>query len=198
MVQVFQPFDARKDFKSTHRLLPHWHQSGATYFVTFRLADSQPAEVRERFKELKQLNDSEVFAWMEHDVDAGSGDCTIGNPVPAEKVTSALLHFDQQRYVLGAFVVMPNHVHVLVQPIRPFTLTSIVHSWKSYTAHALQRQAGINGRVWQEESFDRIVRDEIELRRFNDYILANPSAARLQPGTFIVGRGSAKWLEFQA
>ena len=65
---------------------------------------------------------------------------------------------------------------------------------KERCAHELQRQARIKGHVWQEESFDRIVRDEAELRKFNDYILANPAEAGLQPGICIVGQGSANWL----
>ena len=90
---------------------------------------------------------------------------------------------------------MPNHVHVLVQPISPATLTSVLHSWKSYTANKLHRDGGAQGRVWQEESSDRIVRDEDELVKFNDYIFANPSVAHLSTDSFVVGTGSARWLE---
>ena len=89
------------------------------------------------------------------------------------------------------FVIMPNHVHALVQPLAQESLTRIVHGWKSYTANQLQRSGGIKGPMWQEESFDRIVRHENELRRFHHYILSNPSNARLAPGSFITGTGSA-------
>ncbi len=197
MAQKFQPFDPRREFQATQRNLPHWQQPGATYFVTFRLADSLPTGVRERFDEMRRLNDSESFAWVERYLDAGSGACILGDPKHALTVASSLRHSDGKHYALGAFVVMPNHVHALVQPADQATLTAIVHSWKSYTAHELQRMAGIKGRVWQEESFDRIVRDVIELKKFHDYILANPEAARLQPGNFLVGQGTANWLELQ-
>jgi len=197
MSPAFQPFDPREDFTAKQRNLPHWRQSGATYFVTFRLADSLPVEARVRFEEMRRLNDAEAFAWVEEYLDAGSGACPFKNPKHARTVASALRHFDGKRYSLGAFVVMPNHVHALVQPARPTALTSIVHSWKSFTAHELQRQAGISGQVWQEESYDRIVRDETELRVFHDYISANPTGARLLPGSFIVGQGSARWFEHQ-
>jgi REP element-mobilizing transposase RayT len=109
-------------------------------------------------------------------------------------IASILRYFDGTRYALGAFAVMPNHVHALVHPLGGAPLTQIVHAWKSYSAHELQRHAGIERRVWQEESFDRIVRDQAELVKFNDYILANPAEANLQPGTYIVGQGSANWL----
>ena len=108
---------------------------------------------------------------------------------------STLRYFDGKHYTLGTYVVMPNHVHLLVQPLAPATLTSVVHSWKSYSAHELQREAGIKGRVWQEESFDRIVRSETELRKFHDYIVANPSTACLPAGTFLLGQGSANWVQ---
>jgi len=195
MASQFQPFDSRKEFHSTRRNLPHWQQPDATYFVTFRLANSLPEEVRERFEEMQRLDDSGAFAWIERYLDAGSGDCILGIPEHAEIVVSSLRHFDGKRYALGSFVVMPNHVHVLVQPIGPATLTSVMHGWKSYTAHELQRRTGVTGRVWQEESFDRIVRDDAELSKYTAYILANPTEAKLSPGTFIVGQGSANWFE---
>lgn len=194
MSPAFQPFDARTDFRATNRNLPHWHQSGATYFVTFRLADSLPKEVRERFSEMLRLNDSDRFAWMEGYLDAGSGKCLLANPNHAKIVASTLLHFDGKHYTLGSFAVMPNHVHVLVQPITPATLTSVLHSWKSYTANRLQRDAAVQGQVWQEESFDRIVRDETELKKFTDYILNNPLVAHLPPDSFVIGNGSARWV----
>ncbi len=195
MTSAFRPFDPREDFKTTQHNLPHWKQPGATYFVTFRLADSLPSEVLERFEEMRRLNDSDAFVWMERYLDAGSGDCPLRNSFHAAIVASGLRHFDGQRYTLGAFVVMPNHVHALVQPSGVNTLTTVLHSWKSHAAHELQRSAGIRGRVWQEESFDRIVRNESELRKFHDYILANPVTAHLPANTFIAGQGSADWPE---
>jgi REP element-mobilizing transposase RayT len=194
MPSTFQPFDPRQQFHASHRILPHWHQSGATYFVTFRLADSLPAIVRQRYDELRKLSHGAAFAWVERFLDAGSGDCALGNPEHARAVAAALQHYDEERYSLGAFVVMPNHVHALVQPIGSTSLTPIVHGSKSYTAHIMQRRVGINGRLWQEESFDRIVRDENELRRIHDYIMANPVKASLRQGCFLVGHGSARWL----
>ncbi len=69
---------------------------------------------------------------------------------------------------------MNDHIHVLVRPFGEHTLEKIVHSWKSYTAHVLQRQDGRIGRVWQEEYFDRIVRDDHDLAKQFNYILTNP------------------------
>jgi putative DNA methylase len=87
----------------------------------------------------------------------------------------ALRNFDGDRYVLVGFVVMDDHVHVLVQPLKGIALEQILHSWKSFTARQFQRAGGRKGAVWQKESFDRIVRNEADLWEKAGYILANPS-----------------------
>lgn len=187
---AFHSFDPSKPVTATRRNLPHWQQSDATYFVTFRLADSLPAAARAHLAELRRLDDNNHFAWLDRYLDVGAGSCLFRDSTRAQLVESAIRHFDSQRYALGAFVIMPNHVHALLQPLPPHALSQIVHSWKSYTARELQRTTSTGGRVWQEESFDRIIRDEAELTHYRDYILANPSAAQLPPGTFILGEGS--------
>jgi REP element-mobilizing transposase RayT len=89
-------------------------------------------------------------------------------------VASALKHFDGSRYALFAYVVMHNHVYVLVEAREKYPLQDIVHSWKSYTANSLQREFGRKDRIWQDEYFDRIVRDEGEFLQKAQYILNNP------------------------
>ena len=89
-------------------------------------------------------------------------------------VASALKHFDGSRYELFAYVVMHNHVHVLVEARDNYPLQDIVHSWKSYTANSLQSAFGRKNRIWQDEYFDRIVRDEGEFLQKAQYILNNP------------------------
>ncbi len=92
-------------------------------------------------------------------------------------VASAIEHFDGKRYNLEAYVVMPNHVHVLVEPLEDYRLQDILQSWKSFTANILQRKFGRKGSVWQDEYFDRIVRDEDEFIEKTQYILNNPFKA---------------------
>lgn len=89
-------------------------------------------------------------------------------------VVDALRHFDRQRYELWTSVVMNDHVHALVTPWEPHPLQAIVHSWKSFTANRLQRIGRRRGKIWQDESLDRIVRDEAELLEKWRYILQNP------------------------
>jgi putative transposase len=122
------------------RKLPHWRRDGATYFVTWRVAEEQG-----------ELDSAE-----------------------RELVVSALRAFEGQRYELDAWVVMNDHVHVIVRPMAEWSLKSIVHSWKSFTANRMQRGGRRTGRVWQDEYFDRIVRDEKELLQKYRYILGNP------------------------
>jgi REP element-mobilizing transposase RayT len=96
--------------------------------------------------------------------------------VPAERdlVVLTLRHFHNERYRLHGYVVMNDHVHILVEPMEGHELSSITHSWKSFAAHELQKKLGRKGAIWQDESFDRIVRDETEFLEKAQYIQNNP------------------------
>lgn len=95
-------------------------------------------------------------------------------PEERDEVMSALQHFDGSRYYLYGSVVMPDHVHALVKPLRDRPLEEIIHSWKSYTAHKLRRDYGRKSPIWQDEYLDRIVRNEKELLDKAQYVLNNP------------------------
>jgi putative transposase len=96
--------------------------------------------------------------------------------LPEERtfVQNAILHFDETRYHISAYVVMDDHVHVLFSPKPGWELKSITHSWKSFTANQMQRKFDRNGGVWQKECFDRIIRDEEEFFQKCNYTLGNP------------------------
>jgi len=96
------------------------------------------------------------------------------DPEERSAITRAIKHFDNDRYNLLAFVVMHDHVHVLVKIAERYSLTHLVHPWKSFTANHLQRQFNRQKSVWQDEYFDRIVRDEAELLEKAQYIINNP------------------------
>jgi len=89
-------------------------------------------------------------------------------------VMPALQHFDGSRYELYACVVMDDHVHVLVKPLGDNHLQELVHSWKSFTAHKFGQDYGRKVPIWQEEYFDRIIRDENEFIEKAQYIINNP------------------------
>jgi REP element-mobilizing transposase RayT len=71
-------------------------------------------------------------------------------------------------------VVMPDHVDILVKPFDKHPLSDLVRSWKSYTAYQVQRKHGRYGKIWQEDYFDRIIRNENEFLGKAKYILNNP------------------------
>jgi REP element-mobilizing transposase RayT len=111
-----------------------------------------------------------IHEWL----DSGYGSCILARPQIYRMVEGALKFFDQIRYVLGEYVLMPNHVHALVQPLGDHELNQILHSWKTYSAKEINKIIRSKGSVWHRESFDRIVRSPAQLARIEDYIRDNP------------------------
>jgi REP element-mobilizing transposase RayT len=112
-------------------------------------------------------------------LDHGYGECHLRNPRVAEMVQNSLLFFDRERYRLSAWVVMPNHVHMLLTPCENQDVSAILHSLKSYTANEANKLLGRSGHFWQTESFDRWIRDAEHFARVVAYIENNPVKARL-------------------
>lgn len=221
------------------RHLPHWRQAGATYFVTFRLADSL---ARERVEELRAERERWIaahseptpadweafqrqdFARLEEGLDAGYGSRILANADARDALARAMGFFEGERYRLGAWGIMPTHVHAVVTPLAVadvgrdsypvsgvgrdgnpvlrgaepkgrrdgspvprresvqtapacYRLEDIIGSWKRRSAREIHDRCGGHGALWQEEVFDRIVRDTPELRRTVAYIEKNPANA---------------------
>ncbi len=198
----FQPFDKDAETLKTRRNLPHWQQTGCTYFVTFRLADSLPQSQLKAWQEERgiwlkfhpqpwtEATEDEyeerfldrIQGWL----DAGYGSCALSQKRIQDLVARAMQFFDGQRYRLGDFVLMPNHAHILVEPVVGFSLASILHSWKSFTANEANELLDPTGTFWMDENFDHIVRSVEQLRHFQNYIAQNPVKAALKPGTFLL------------
>lgn len=178
--------------------LPHWTAEGATYAVTFRLADSLPQVVLEAFvrerdqlfrktcskdrgltmqesKRLRELHSARIEAYL----DSGKGDCVLGRANVAQIVKDAIQYFDGRRYDILAWCVMPNHVHVVVRPCPGHELRAILQSWKSFTANLINKSLGRTGPLWQVEYFDHLIRDADELEHSIRYVLENPHSAGL-------------------
>jgi putative transposase len=156
--------------------LPHYDASETVQHVVFRLADSLPAEV------MRQLEDAPKrvrFEAAEATLDAGVGSRLLADPGAAGVVQAALLHFDAERYRLLAWCAMPTHVHVLVEQMTDWPLAAVIHGWKSFTAHAINRSLQRSGPVWAREYFDRMMRDDRQLEAARFYIENNPVAAGL-------------------
>jgi len=94
-------------------------------------------------------------------------------------VQSAVLHFEGERYQIHAWTVMPNHVHVLFTLFDGWSLSDVLGSWKSFTAHAANKILGRSGQFWMEDYFDRYIRDLDHFERITQYIENNPVKAGL-------------------
>jgi REP element-mobilizing transposase RayT len=186
----YNPKAAKKVYR---RHLPHWNQAGRIYFVTFRLADSIPAARAAELRRQRQVwrkahtmpySPAEQYEYrtlfsrrIERWLDECAGSCLLAELRCAQIVIDALTAFEQHRYDLDQWVVMPNHVHVLVRPYEAYSLKAILQIWKSFTAHAINKHLSRRGQLWQRESFDHIVRSADHLERLRRYIRANPEKA---------------------
>ena len=118
-------------------------------------------------------------------LDRGLGACVLRSAPLAQIVADSLLHFDGDRYQMGGFIVMPNHVHLLVGLIGDTEIEAQCYSWKKYTATQINRQLGRKGRFWQEESFDHLVRSPDQFDAICRYIAANGPSAHLCSGEYL-------------
>jgi type I restriction enzyme R subunit len=210
-------FDPQAELLVHEHWRPHWSQAGAIVFITFRTADSIPREVIERWdrekrewltargydaaRELSKTvatlsgNDRADFQrhfdrCREEFLDTCQGRCLLRRPELAQIVADALLHFDGQRYRMGDFVVMPNHVHLLAAFASAASLKEQCDSWLHYTAFRIHQVLGERGKFWQQEPFDHLVRSPEQYDYLRDYIADNPRKARLRPGEFYYRRHS--------
>lgn len=216
----FRGFDERGEMRIYHRNLPHWRQPGATYFVTFRQADSIPKSVIEHWD--RQHSDwlhahgidpawkqSRPQAYLEHfskippherqefertaakllhhELDLCHGTCLLRDPANTTLIQEALLHFHGNRAWIGDFVIMPNHVHAILQPQEGHELEDLLESVKKFTArriHATVQPTPKRSSFWQPESYDRIIRDLDELAAYRRYIAKNPLKSKLREGEY--------------
>ena len=196
-------FEERTDLTIRERNLPHWQQGEKYYFVTWRLADSLPSNlVRDlkleseawlaaRSQPLSPEDEQEFHSLFSDRLDSlldeGRGGCILAKLEISKIVEQTLKHFDGSRYSLSAFVLMPNHVHVLFKLSEGEDLGKVIHSWKSFSAHEINKAIGQEGPVWQEEYYDRIVRSESHFTRLVEYICENPAKAGLKNITVFTG-----------
>ena len=184
--------------RHTRYLLPHWQQGQVWCFVTWHLADSIPADVLLRWQDEKETWrrlhpepwDEEtakeyrrrISSRMEEWLDQGSGSCLLRDKDNAQIVARALRHFDGERHVLAAFVVMPNHVHALFRPCGGHLISDIMKSWKWFTAREINKRMNASGSLWQAEFRDRLIRNEAHFHSCLRYIRQNPAKANLRDG----------------
>ena len=201
---MFNLFDPNSDFHIIPGAnLPHWFQPRATYFITFRTEDSLPVHLAKRWyaersawlaqhgiytsmpnwkHKLTELPEKlrrhfhETFSRQYLDnLDKGLGACVLKQSRLSKIVADNLLYFNGDRYHIGDFVVMPNHVHLLVGLLGGTDLLKQCSAWKRFTAGKINKVLEKTGRFWQEESFDHLVRSPKQFHAIQQYIRKNPS-----------------------
>lgn len=163
--------------------IPHWEAGETAQSITFRLADSLPSVLLQRWDlELqtltKEARDQERRKRIERALDSGHGSGVLAQREIGNSVERALLHFDGERYRVHAWSIMPNHVHVLATPLGR-TLSEIVQNWKSFTSRLINAQLRRRGTFWAPEYFDCVIRDEVHYANAIEYIHLNPVKAGL-------------------
>jgi REP element-mobilizing transposase RayT len=130
---------------------------------------------------------------LDAELDGGLGECHLRGPEIAQVVQDALLHFDQDRYRLLAWCLMPNHVHVVIEIPGAVSLSAIVNSWKSFTARRANQHLGRSGAFWNADYFDRFMRDEGHPERTIGHVEQNPVKAGLAKEPRDWPWSSARW-----
>lgn len=209
---TFELYDPQSETSIREGQLPHWFQAGVTYFVTFRTADSVPQKLsrswhlrrehwlrgvgidplnpdwKSQLEELPKLAHDfrkefvpEFMNWL----DRGYGACALARFEVASLVADSFECFDGERYHLGDFVIMPNHVHLLIGLIGTTLIEDQCRSWKRFTATKINEILKRSGRFWQAESFDHLVRSPEQFRYLQRYIADNPKNAGLSSGRYL-------------
>lgn len=184
--------------KSHSRNLPHIHAYGAIYHGCFRLFDSMPQELLAKWRQ--QLDDYMTMITSDNCLNnnhhaphfgptslagqfylfSGVGECILRDVRFAQVVWDSLWFRDEKEYCLHAVAIMPNHVHVIVEPIANFRLSNIVRRWKSFTAYQINLLRGSQGTaVWLPETYDHIIRSDDAYRNQVNYVVRNPVSAGL-------------------
>ena len=160
------------------RRLPHVHAADRPIFLTWRLHDTLPAH---RTFPKDALNSGQAFAAMDRLLDEACGGAFyLRQPAIADVIVEAIRYNASGlgHYLLHAFAVMPNHVHLLATPV--VELPRLTRSLKDITAKRANAMLGTTGRpFWQEESYDHLVRDGREFEKIRNYIEWNPVRAGL-------------------
>jgi hypothetical protein len=180
-------------------------------FVTWRTADSLPAEAHVRITKQRErillaygldprgdwkdalaqraVTDRgrvhwDMFREWDRELDLGAGACVLARPELSAIVLNSVLHFDGDRYVVTDVVVMPNHVHLLVAFRDADSMLKQCASWKRFTARRINEILGQRGEFWQVEQFDHLVRSLEQFEHYRRYIADNPHLANLPPGSY--------------
>jgi len=197
------------DVRITQRNLPHWTiPADAIYWTTFRLADSIPMDTLRAWQQAREqwlhehplpwdaktrgeydkLFGDRFEAWL----DQGNGSRALAKPEIREVVRGCLMRFNDERLVVHAAVIMPTHVHALLQPLRHHAIATLLKGIKGASARQANQLLGTTGAFWQDESYDHIVRSNEQLWHYFRYIEDNPRKAGLRADEYWLYRMAAR------
>ena len=162
-------------------ILPHRTRDGLIQLITYRQADSLPQHVLTEFQQqiLHLPEEEQAFrrrVFMQDFLDRGAGSCLLRHPLHARLIIENWQYWNQVKYDLLAYVVMPNHVHVLIRQNPEYELSQIIFSWKRHTGTSISGQSGF----WQKEFWDTYIRNRAHLNKALNYIFMNPVKAGLR------------------
>jgi type I restriction enzyme R subunit len=176
--------------------LPHWQQGEVMQFVTFRLGDAMPATKLRQWKDELAIwqvhhpkpwtpeHEKEYhrrFTWkLEGWLDEGAGSCLLADPGHRKIVEDVLMCFQGERVEHHAWVIMPNHLHLIFTPMVP--LAALIKAWKGTSARRIGQ-----GRIWQKNYRDTLIRDAGHFANAVRYIRRNP--AKLRFGSYTLWEG---------
>ena len=205
-------FDPHADWTVIERGLPHWSQAGCVCFVTWRLADSLPAEVLERIdREIESVLQKEglepggdwkkqlaqqtakrrgeiqwkLFKTRDRFLDQGFGACHLSKRQCSTIVLDSLKKFDMERYFLTDAVIMPNHAHFLCAFSDERLFLKQCTEWKRYTGRKINQTLGLRGEFWQVDQFDHLIRSPEQFEHYRRYIASNPQQAKLSKDCYL-------------
>jgi len=185
-------------FKPRH--LPHLFDEYKCLFITYCLKFSDNSALMLEWQniklaELKRVanetgipeHDSDVrlFNWFDERL-ANDKEIPriLQDPHVAQIVGNAFKHFDQLRYNLIAYSIMPNHIHVLISPTISesedlYSPSRTIYTWKRFTANEINKHLGRIGALWQKDYYDILLHDQQSIFNTIEYILNNPVKAVL-------------------
>lgn len=190
----------------TSNRLTHWDQSEGTYFITFRLADAVPLSLQRVWRQEQEIwlshhprpwDESTEMEYhrrfstqMDRWLDTGYGSCQLRSDQCRRTLSQVLTAFEPDKYLHHAWVVMPNHVHTLTTLRAGTSLRHLVKAWKGTSARQINQLSGSHGSIWQEDYFDRLIRDGNHFATCVRYIRNNPSHARLNEAEYSLQESS--------
>ncbi len=194
-------FDPKMPIAMWRKNLPHWEQEGKIQYLTFRLADSLPRQVVDRYRwekenflrlhprpwdEVTRCQYSELVSNpIEGFLDAGYGACVLKEPMVRQFLIDSINYYDGERFLVLAYVIMPNHVHMLCVAIDGYGIDETISSMMRFSATGINRHLGRKGKLWQSEPFDSLVRNPLHYNHCLEYIRHNPD--HLPPGWYAFG-----------